>query len=1758
MNCNNNQNNNNGCGCNCNPHPTPAPESVDINMSVCDRNINMLPMLQTYTTKVLKPNIEGCCKKNILKQCMMNCENYKYVIKWDFDLNGETITVPENCILEFDGGSLKNGTIIGQDTVFINVGDVEIWGEGLIRQGTWKEHSGGGGGGSHEEDRPYNPSEFVGMGKKYLQKNVVDGRNILTQGMISEANTIYVVQYDFDLNEREIQIPTNCVLEFDGGSFSNGKLISNDTLLVGKCDSSYNSLFGVFYDINRNPLGWDKNIIKNWKTSIEFGNFVNGVEPGVNFGYNQSMVMDENYIYLLFTKEYIENETALDHVTVVLYDRSFNYLGYSQLSRPCHANGATIYDGHIYIACCGKALDDDTIHVVDIETLVFNCRSNKGESGQLARITSVEPVRLGFGITSIDYDPVTDTFALGQQNPAYRICDTSFNTIKISEIGDYRNYGVDKFGRRTTTQDFVYQNGLLYILDWDYKYPEGDLPSISSVLYVIDVATDKVIQTQPVNFSLTGTESEGVCKDPVTGLLYVSCNNHNYYNGSLIFSVHTLSYNNDNVDNSTRQNIENPHWINDGIGVKVSVDNLYIGKSSGTAQYPYKSLGEAFVMAGNIGRRIEFGLAYTGIPYYLGDDIHFTDVVLRLFGESLGGDGEYPEIDGNIRFRNSTVNIENIHFKPSDKHGARTYILDFNQHCNARITYTKFTNAASSNFGRAILAFNHNYITVDDVSFDDAHRIDVSHILLTGPENTVAIREVTLENGNVINPGDSVADSSLANRIAFKSPANLHLNGDSLAIASTSRTPYNHIIGKAINNVEDFAAVKALFTSAAGNRTLVYFSIAFFLSVSVTVDGITYRPGWYTNDEFNGELVVRSLDDSSKIFGGSLCDTLAHLPAGIHGQTIFCLEINKPMWNDGTRWITWDDAPQSDWNEIDTTSKAYIRNKPVPDSALDPTSDNPVKNKVIAQAFSEAAAEASRVNNQLISLNGTVTELQDDLNDDHYTKSQIDNLLSNTPESDTVIVPTVADLQNIPLADRANKVFRVPGTNTFSEYGWDGSNFIKLDEKNYGIDNEPVYESDNVPTSGAVKKALDDETDDTVKETVSKKLYMITGTTTAGNHGWVNTDANCLTSEYLPLNGCNDIHYRVANPNLIPEGYKIYFKAVTYISDKSDYVQIKDWTVKNHIHIDYSAVYTRVTFHLIKTSDSSEYGPFTLEEFNSFGITLYVGNVAYTSISNNTLSDRLAETENMALDSENSIKAVVNSNSVEIATLNVGSTVNATGNINFSSSTDCHTYFIPTNNSPFIKVDINQPQAGYEIRYKVLPYDENYSVKRPLNWRKENVIKLQSFGNLYPSDKDAWIDGNIDIPSGKYIGAPTRCMTKNFINIKGVDKLKVTLNNTGFYDSVKLVYYDKDFNYVGQSEWVETVNTETTFTPEYNYEYMKIVLGTPDGTPIYTLENIENAASVVADGTPIKWVKLSFLVIDLSDSSEVNPLPLDIMKNGNISITVGNKTYSLETNVLPSNTTNDATFVARGGLIIASWNIGHFAFGDSPNTVITESKHEYYKKLFKYVINKLDADLFSLCEYSSVFSTDSGSGKLAKNVLFEQYPYKYEGHQNQYACQAIYGYRPLGTVTETNITSVQTTHYYSVANIVVNGVNVKFVSIHFQWDHSTPPQESFERAQFTEIVNAFANDSHVIICGDFNNLYLRNVVEIFGNAGYEIANGGKFGKFETWSRTKEPDIDYDYEVDNIVCKGFDICGVDVFQTDLSDHHPIRCKLMIKS
>lgn len=46
--------------------------------------------------------------------------NMVYVVRYDYDLNGTTVTIPAGSTLKFEGGSISNGSIIGQDTRIIN------------------------------------------------------------------------------------------------------------------------------------------------------------------------------------------------------------------------------------------------------------------------------------------------------------------------------------------------------------------------------------------------------------------------------------------------------------------------------------------------------------------------------------------------------------------------------------------------------------------------------------------------------------------------------------------------------------------------------------------------------------------------------------------------------------------------------------------------------------------------------------------------------------------------------------------------------------------------------------------------------------------------------------------------------------------------------------------------------------------------------------------------------------------------------------------------------------------------------------------------------------------------------------------------------------------------------------------------------------------------------------------------------------------------------------------------------------------------------------------------------------------------------------------------------------------------------------------------------------------------------------------------------------------------------------------------------
>lgn len=82
-------------------------------------------------------------------------------------------------------------------------------------------------------DKAYNENDFTGYGRKFLRKNMIAGLNVLEQYMINEPNTRYIIQYDYCLDEKTIEIPENCILDLmQGGNLMRGTINCNNTIIM--------------------------------------------------------------------------------------------------------------------------------------------------------------------------------------------------------------------------------------------------------------------------------------------------------------------------------------------------------------------------------------------------------------------------------------------------------------------------------------------------------------------------------------------------------------------------------------------------------------------------------------------------------------------------------------------------------------------------------------------------------------------------------------------------------------------------------------------------------------------------------------------------------------------------------------------------------------------------------------------------------------------------------------------------------------------------------------------------------------------------------------------------------------------------------------------------------------------------------------------------------------------------------------------------------------------------------------------------------------------------------------------------------------------------------------------------------------------------------------------------------------------------------------------------------------------------------------
>lgn len=162
-------------------------------------------------------------------------------------------------------------------------------------------------------DRKYNPEKFSGKGYKILRKNIQDGKNVLSQSMINQQNTVYEIRYDYDLNNQEITIPEGSTLKFEGGSLSNGTIIYDTTnldFLQGKikvedlkinCKDSSSSWYITNPIINLSILSFGTINHKESKLNLtplwnNFYNFVKSITYNANVKINLTIPTANWYI----------------------------------------------------------------------------------------------------------------------------------------------------------------------------------------------------------------------------------------------------------------------------------------------------------------------------------------------------------------------------------------------------------------------------------------------------------------------------------------------------------------------------------------------------------------------------------------------------------------------------------------------------------------------------------------------------------------------------------------------------------------------------------------------------------------------------------------------------------------------------------------------------------------------------------------------------------------------------------------------------------------------------------------------------------------------------------------------------------------------------------------------------------------------------------------------------------------------------------------------------------------------------------------------------------------------------------------------------------------------------------------------------------------------------------------------------------------------------------------------------------------------
>lgn len=231
---------------------------------------------------------------------------------------------------------------------------------------------------------------------------------------------------------------------------------------------------------------------------------------------------------------------------------------------------------------------------------------------------------------------------------------------------------------------------------------------------------------------------------------------------------------------------------------------------------------------------------------------------------------------------------------------------------------------------------------------------------------------------------------------------------------------------------------------------------------------------------------------------------------------------------------------------------------------------------------------------------------------------------------------------------------------------------------------------------------------------------------------------------------------------------------------------------------------------------------------------------------------------------------------------------------------------------------------------------------------------------------------------------------------------------------------------------------------------------------------------------------------------------------------------------------------------IMSYNVGKFSYGIGNGYADSDTLSEKIKTTKRF-FGGISADIIGLQEKKNGFDANN---TVDSNIEIFNYLYPYvESRDLSTLAWDVPEIRSKYRISNGGCSKLSTGRNYIYGTVDIYGQNIYLLNVHL--DPFSPENRNTERA---EILSLLSDKEYFILMGDFNALSGADEFKLFKDAGYNVANSGYFGDFQT--TTTEGQC-----IDNIITSSrIKIENVYVpdyaYKMCSSDHYPIIADVLI--